>query len=92
VLGFLIGVGIGLIGTNTFPVGASGQITGLIGKYAWWIVVLSLLIPFLDYLTGIRTTFMGIVTRHPYRHLAGFFTGLAFGLGLFLLIAARILG
>lgn len=90
-LGLLFGLAIGLIALGRVNIGISPQTTTMVRDYAWWIVVMSMLIPFADYLTGIRTTLMGIVTRHPYRHLAGFFTGLALGLGLFLLIAPGLL-
>jgi len=91
VLGLLLGVGVGLIATSKVSLGISPQIENAIRDYAWWIVLVSMLVPFADYLTGIRTTFMGIITRHPYRHVAGFFAGLAVGLGFFLLLAPKLL-
>lgn len=41
-------------------------------------------------LTGVRTALLRVVTRHPFRNLAGFFAGLSVGLGLFLLLSPRL--
>jgi len=58
-----------------------------------WIVLVSLLVPFFDYFvsTGLPTTVLGYITRQPFRHVAGFFTGLAVGLLALILFAPRIL-
>jgi hypothetical protein len=87
--GFLVGVATGIVSVGQV-IALSPQIVAIIHQDSWWIVVLSMLVPLADYLTGVRTTFLGLVTRHPYRHLAGFFAGLSFGLGLFLLLAPRL--
>ena len=58
-----------------------------------WIVLLSLLVPLADYFvsTSLPATIIGYVTRQPFRHLAGFFTGLAVGLLALILIAPQML-
>lgn len=89
VLGVLTGVVIGLVGMGTV-VALNPRIGTMIHNYAWWIVLLSMLAPLADYLTGIRTTLLGVVTRHPYRHLAGFLCGLAVGLAFLLLLSPRL--
>ncbi len=90
VIGILLGIATGAIGMGAIALPSNTQIPGEIHQYAWWIVILSMLIPLADYLSGIRTTLTGVIARHPYRHLAGFFTGLSFGLGLFLLLSPRL--
>lgn len=89
VLGLLFGVVIGLIGMGKVNALGSGVEVTIHG-YAWWIVVLSMLAPLADYLSGMRTTIVGFATGHPYRHLAGFFTGLAVALGFLLLLTPRL--
>ena len=89
--GFVVGIGTGIVGIGQV-VALNPQIGSTLHQDAWWIVVLSLLPSLYDYLTGVRTTVLGMVTRHPYRHVAGFFAGLSFGLGLFLLISPKVLG
>ena len=89
-LGFLFGVAIGLYDLGRINVPAGSQYLVMIQRYVWWIVVLSMLVPLADYLSGMRTTVTGVVTGHPFRHLAGFFAGLAVGLGLLLLLAQTL--
>ena len=54
-------------------------------------MVLSMIVPLADYLTGVRTTFVGVITRHPSCHLVGFFSGLSVARELFLLLSPRLL-
>ena len=89
VLGVLAGIVIGIAGLGKVDA-LSSELGRRIHDYAWWIVVLSILAPLADYLTGVRTTLLGVVTRHPYRHWTGFFTGLAVGLGFLLLLSPRL--
>jgi hypothetical protein len=91
IVGIVVGIATGIVSLGQV-VAFSPQIVNLIQRDAWWIVVFSLLVPLYDYLTGVRTTMLGVVTRHPYRHVAGFFAGLAFGLGLFILISPKLAG
>jgi hypothetical protein len=88
-VGFLVGIATGIVGLGQV-VALSPQFAAIIRQGAWWIVVLSMLVPLADYLSGVRTTLLGLVTRHPFRHLAGFFAGLSVGLGLFLLLSPRL--
>lgn len=88
-LGLLFGAALGVISMGRVTV-VSPQLGANVHNYAWWIVVLSMLVPLYDYLTGVKTTVVGVVTRHPFRHWAGFFAGLSVGLGILLLLAARI--
>jgi hypothetical protein len=90
VFGLLFGVAIGLFDLGRITVPAISQYLGMIQGYVWWIVVLCMWVPLADYLSGMRTTVTGVVTGYPFRHLAGFFTGLAVGLGLLLLLAPRL--
>ena len=90
VLGLLSGVVVGVISMGRVGSFFSPQIVRMVHDYAWWIVVLSMLVPLADYLSEMRTTFVGVVTGHPFRHLAGFFAGFAVALGLFLLLAPRL--
>ena len=90
VFGLVFGAAIGLIGMGGSNVSFSPQVVGMLGRYAWWIVFLSMLVPLADYLSGVHTTLTGVLTGHPFRHVAGFFTGLAVGLA-FLLILTSIL-
>ena len=48
-------------------------------------MVLSMIVPLADYLTGVRTTFVGVITRHPSCHLVGFFSGLSVRRGVVLI-------
>jgi len=90
VLGLLFGVGVGLVGNGNLNIPLSSQLAAVLHRDGWWIVTLSMLAPLFDYLTGVRTTLMGVITRHPYRHWAGFFAGLAVGVGFLLLLAPRL--
>ncbi len=89
ILGLLTGVAVGLIGMGTMVV-FNSRIATTIHDYAWWIVLLSMLVPLADYFSGVRTTLLGVVTRHPYRHLAGYFCGLAVGLTFLLIMSSRL--
>ncbi len=89
VLGLLTGAVTGFVGMGTV-VGLNPRIGVIIHNYAWWIVLLCMLVPLADYLSGIRTTLLGVVTRHPYRHLAGFFCGVAVGLAFLLLLLPNL--
>jgi hypothetical protein len=94
-VGVLVGVAVGIVG--------SGRVNGLSGSIAnfapqihqnmLWIVLLSLLVPLADYFvsTGLPATVIGFVARQPFRHVAGFFTGLAVGLLGLILLAPQIL-
>ena len=90
-LGLLFGVAIGVISMVRIDVPSISRFAGLVHRHAWWIVVLSMLVPLVDYLSGSRTTFGGVLTGHPFRHLAGFFSGVAVGLAVLLLIAPSLL-
>jgi hypothetical protein len=87
--GFLVGIATGIVGLGQVAA-LSPQVATIIRQDAWWIVVLSMLVPLADYLSGVRTTLLGVVARHPFRHLAGFFAGVSVGLGLFLLLSPRL--
>jgi len=89
VLGLLAGAAVALVGMGKVN-GLNPEIVMRIHDDVWWVVVLSMLVPLADYLTGVRTTLLGVVAGHPFRHLAGFFTGLAVGLGFLLLLSARL--
>ena len=91
IVGLLFGVAIGLIELGRITLPVNSEYVGIVHRYVWWIVVLSMLVPLADYLLGIRTTVTGVLMGHPFRHFAGFFTGLAVGLGLFLLLSPRLL-
>jgi hypothetical protein len=88
-LGFAIGIGAGIVSIGQV-VALNPQIGVAIHEDAWWIVVLSIVPPLYDYLTGVRTTMLGVVTRHLYRHVAGFFAGLSVGFGFFLLLSPMV--
>jgi hypothetical protein len=89
-LGLLSGVAIGFLSNGSVNVPLGSQLGILLHRDAWWVVVLSMLVPLFDYLTGVRTTLMGVVTHHPYRHWAGFFAGLAVGMGMLVLLGSRL--
>ncbi len=90
VFGLLVGVAIGLVGVGGANVSFSPQVVGMLGRYGWWIVFLSMLVPLADHLSGVRETMAGVLTGHPFQHVAGFFTGLAVGLAFILLLALRL--
>lgn len=95
VIGLVIGLVVGIIGLGRAN-GVSPQLANIasqIHQYMLWIVLLSLLVPLADYFvsTNLPTTVIGFVARQPFRHLAGFFTGLAVGLLVLILIAPQIL-
>ena len=95
VIGILFGFVIGVIGlgqaTNVSP--ELADYASKIHHYMLWIVLLSLLVPLADYFvsTNLPTTIVGYVARQPFRHIAGFFTGLAVGLLALILLAPQIL-
>jgi len=91
VVGLLAGVVIGIIGLGqTIAVSPElANVTSKIHQYMMWIVLLSLLVPLADYFvsTNLPTTIIGFIARQPFRHIAGFFTGLAVGLLALILLA-----
>ena len=95
VVGILVGFVIGVIGfgqaNGVEPSLASAS--SKIHPYMLWIVLFSLLLPLADYFvsTNLPTTIIGYVARQPFRHVAGFFTGLAVGLLALTLVAPQIL-
>lgn len=95
VFGLLVGVIVGLIGFGQAN-SVSPQLVNYASKiheYLLWILLLSLLVPFVDYFvsTNLPTTIIGFVTRQPFRHIAGFFTGLAVGLLALVIFAPQFL-
>ena len=95
VIGLLVGFAVGIIGlgrTNSLSPDLA-NVAPKIHHYMLWIVFLSLLIPLADYFvsTNLPTTIIGYVARQPFRHVAGFFTGIAVGLLALILIAPQIL-
>jgi hypothetical protein len=90
VAGFVIGI-IGLGRGNSVSPGLA-NVASKIHQYMLWIVLLSLLVPLADYFvsTGLPATVIGYVTRYPFRHVAGFFTGLAVGLLALIIFAPQI--
>ena len=97
VIGLLAGVVVGVIGLGRASLANISpqleNVTPWIGGHMLWIVLLSLLVPLLDYFvsTNLPTTIIGFVARQPFRHIAGFFTGLAVGLLAFILLAPQML-
>jgi len=94
VIGILVGFVIGIIGLGRAN-GVSLDLANVgsqIHQYMLWIVLLSLLVPLADYFvsTNLPTTVIGFITRQPFRHLAGFFTGLAVGLLALIILAPQI--
>jgi len=95
IIGLIIGLGIGMVGfgqaNNVSPHLAAYGLQ--IHQYMLWIVLLSLLPALADYFvsTNLPTTVIGFIARQPFRHLAGFFTGLAVGLLVFILLAPQFL-
>jgi len=94
VIGLIIGFAIGLVGLGRANSVSSdlANVGSKIHQYMLWIVLLSLLVPLADYFvsTNLPTTVIGFVTRQPFRHLAGFFTGLAVGLLALIILAPQI--
>ena len=90
VVGFVIGI-IGLGRANSVSPDLA-NVASKIHQYMLWIVLLSLLVPLADYFvsTGLPATIIGFVTRQPFRHIAGFFTGLAVGLLVLIIFAPQI--
>jgi len=95
ILGVLAGFVVGVIGfgrtNNVSP--ELANVASKIHQYMLWIVLLSLLVPLADYFvsTSLPTTIIGYVARQPFRHVAGFFTGLAAGLLTLILVAPHLL-
>lgn len=94
VIGLLAGFAIGIIGlgrANSVSPDLA-NVAPKIHQYMLWIVLLSLVVPLADYFvsTSLPTTIIGYVARQPFRHLAGFFTGLAVGLLFLVLIAPQM--
>jgi hypothetical protein len=69
--GLLVGLAIGVIGMDGISLPSNSWFMEIIHNHAWWIVILSMLVPLADYLSGSRTTLGGIITGHSFRHLAG---------------------
>jgi hypothetical protein len=94
VIGLLAGFAIGIIGLGRANSVSHdlANVAPKIHQYMLWIVLLSLLVPLADYFvsTSLPTTIIGYVARQPFRHLAGFFTGLAVGLLFLVLIAPQM--
>jgi len=94
VFGLLAGLVIGIIGlgrvNNVSPDLVS--VASKIHQYMLWIVLLTLLMPLADYFvsTSLPATIIGFVARQPFRHLAGFFTGIAVSLLALILIAPQM--
>jgi len=94
VIGVIAGFAIGIIGfgqaNSVSP--SLANVAPKIHQYMLWIVLLSLLVPLADYFvsTGLPATVIGYVTRYPFRHVAGFFTGLAVGLLALIIFAPQI--
>ena len=95
VAGVLAGFAVGIIGFGrTNVVGPDlANVASKIHQYMLWIVLLSLLVPLADYFvsTNLPTTIIGYVAHQPFRHVAGFFTGLAAGLLALIVIIAPII-
>jgi len=95
IIGLIVGVAIGVIGfgqvNNVSPEIAT--YSSQIHQYMFWIVLLSLLPALADYFvsTNLPTTVIGFIARQPFRHVAGFFTGLAVGLLGLILLAPQFL-
>jgi hypothetical protein len=95
VIGLLAGFALGIIGLGRVN-SISPELANVASKihqYMLWIVLLTLLVPLADYFvsTNLPTTIIGFLTRQPFRHLAGFFTGIAVGLLTLILIAPQML-
>jgi hypothetical protein len=95
-VGLLVGAAIGIIGfgrvNNVNPQVAN--MASQIHPYLFWIVLLSLLVPLADYVlvsTNLPTTVLGFIARQPFRHLAAFFTGIAFGLLALILVLPQVI-
>ena len=95
VIGLLAGFAIGIIGLGQAnSVGPSlANVAPKIHQYMLLIVLLALLVPLADYFvsTSLPATIIGFVARQPFRHLAGFFTGLAVGLLALIILASQML-
>ena len=95
VIGLLAGIIIGIVGLGRVGNFASPDLVNVASKihqYALWIVLLTLLVPLADYFvsTSLPATIIGFVARQPFRHLAGFFTGIAVGLLALIILAPQM--
>ncbi len=94
VVGLLVGFAIGVVGLGRVSSISPdlANVAPKIHQYALWIVLLTLLVPLADYFvsTSLPATIIGFVARQPFRHLAGFFTGIAVGLLALILIAPQM--
>jgi hypothetical protein len=94
VVGLLGGIAIGIVGLGrtSIVIPQLGNVAPRIHQYMLWIVLVSLLVPLADYFvsTNLPTTVIGYVARQPFRHIAGFFTGIAVGLLALILIAPQM--
>jgi len=95
VIGLIAGAVIGLVGlgqANSFSPDLA-NLAPKVQQHMLLIVLLSLLLPLADYFvsTNLPTTVIGFIARQPFRHIAGFFTGLAVGLLALILIAPQII-
>jgi len=93
VVGLLAGFAVGIIGFGGAN-SVSPYLTNLapkIHQHMLWIVLLSLLVPLPDYVsTGLPASVIGYLTRYPFRHVAGFFTGIAVGLLALIIFAPQL--
>lgn len=94
VVGLLVGFAIGVVGLGRVSSISPdlANVAPKIHQYALWIVLLTLLVPLADYFvsTSLPATIIGFVARQPFRHLAGFFTGITVGLLALILIAPQM--
>jgi len=94
VIGLIVGFAVGVIGLGRASSVSPdlANVASKIHQYMLWIVLLSLLVPLADYFvsTSLPATVIGFVARQPFRHLAGFFTGLAVGLLALILLAPQL--
>jgi hypothetical protein len=86
----MAGALVGLVGMGKVDAFTPGVATE-VSQHVLWIIALSMLAPLADYLAGMHTTLRGYVASHPFHRWAGFFTGLAAGLGFLLLLLPRLL-
>jgi hypothetical protein len=94
IVGVISGLAIGIVGLGRANMVTPdvANISSKIHPYMMWIVLGSLLVPLADYFvsTNLPTTIIGFIARQPFRHVAGFFTGLATGLLALMLLAPQI--
>ena len=94
VIGLLAGFAIGIVGLGRVSSISPdlANVASKIHQYTLWIVLLTSLVPLADYFvsTSLPATIIGFVARQPFRHLAGFFTGIAVGLLTLILVASHM--